>query len=53
VAADPDIAQYLSAAEVKELFDLRRQLRYEDELFQRAFVGDSGNPTRSSDSRAR
>ena len=39
VAGDPDIAQYLSAAEVTELFDLRHQLRYEEVLFSRAFGG--------------
>jgi adenylosuccinate lyase len=40
VARDPDIAKYLSATEVKELFDLRHQLRYEDELFRRALGTD-------------
>jgi len=41
VAGDPDIAKHLSAAEVTELFDLRHQLRYEDELFQRALGADN------------
>ena len=36
VARDPDIAKYLRADEVKELFDLRHHLRYEDALFERA-----------------
>jgi len=39
VARDPDITAHLSAAEIAELFDLRHQLRYEDELFRRAFKG--------------
>jgi len=39
VAHDPDIARHLTAKEVAELFDLRHQLRYEDELFTRAFGG--------------
>ena len=50
VARDPDIAKYLSAAEVQELFDLRHQLRYEDELFRRAF-GGAGPAARGSASR--
>jgi len=41
VAHDPDIARYLTANEVTELFDLRHQLRYEDELYHRAFGGDA------------
>ena len=40
VARDPDIGRYLSAGEVKELFDLRHQLRYEEVLFQRALGGE-------------
>jgi len=40
VSRDPEITQHLSAAQVAELFDLRQQLRYEDDLFQRAFGGD-------------
>jgi adenylosuccinate lyase len=46
VARDPDIGKYLNAAEVKELFDLRHHLRYEELLFGRAFGGEawkSGN----------
>ena len=37
VANDPDITRHLPANQLSELFDLRHQLRYEDELFQRAF----------------
>ena len=37
VAGDPDITRHLPANELSELFDLRHQLRYEDDLFQRAF----------------
>jgi len=40
VSRDPEITQHLSAAQVAEIFDLRQQLRYEDDLFQRAFGGD-------------
>ena len=40
VARNADIARYLSADELAQLFDLRHQLRYEEELFQRAFGGD-------------
>jgi adenylosuccinate lyase len=40
VGADTDIARYLSATELAELFDLRHQLRYEEDLFQRAFGGN-------------
>jgi len=36
---DPDIARHLSAAELAELFDLRHQLRYEEELLRRAAGG--------------
>ncbi|MFI5395138.1 MAG: adenylosuccinate lyase [Candidatus Binatia bacterium] len=39
VARNADIARYLSTAELAQLFDLRHQLRYEEELFQRAFGG--------------
>lgn len=39
VAADPDITRYLSTAEIRELFDLGHQLRYESEIFRRAFGG--------------
>ena len=39
VAHDPDIARHLSAAEITELFDLRHQLRYEDDIYARAFGG--------------
>jgi len=38
-AQDPDITKHLTAAEIGELFDLRHQLRYEDELLRRAFGG--------------
>jgi adenylosuccinate lyase len=48
VARDPDIAKYLAASEVKELFDLRHQLRYEDDLFRRA-LGTDKQPGRPSD----
>jgi adenylosuccinate lyase len=41
VAGDPDIARHLTAGEVAELFDLRHQLRYEDELYRRAFGEDA------------
>ncbi len=41
VGRDPDIARYLNAGEVAELFDLRYQLRYEESLFQRAFGGEA------------
>jgi len=37
VAGDPDITSHLSQDEIAELFDLRHQLRYEDDLFRRAF----------------
>jgi adenylosuccinate lyase len=40
VGGDTDIARYLSATELAELFDLRHQLRYEEDLFQRAFGGN-------------
>ncbi|MBP1685336.1 MAG: Adenylosuccinate lyase [Deltaproteobacteria bacterium] len=40
VAQDADITRHISAAELAELFDLRHQLRYEEELFQRAFGGE-------------
>jgi adenylosuccinate lyase len=36
VARDPDITRHLTPSELSELFDLRHQLRYEDELFRRA-----------------
>jgi adenylosuccinate lyase len=54
VAHDPDITRVLSAAEVKELFDLRHQLRYEDALFERALGARTWkpaatNPVRSAD----
>jgi adenylosuccinate lyase len=39
VGHDPDIARHLSAAELRELFDLRHHLRYEDALLQRAAEG--------------
>ena len=39
VGKDPDITQHLSAAELHELFDLGHQLRYEADLFRRAFGG--------------
>jgi adenylosuccinate lyase len=48
VSRDPDIARHLSGAEVAELFDLRRHLRYEEELFRRAFAADA--PERRSTS---
>jgi len=37
VLADPDIGQYLSPAELQELFDLKHHLRHVDELFRRVF----------------
>lgn len=40
VARDPDIIAYLTADEIAELFDLRHQLRHEDELIRRALAGD-------------
>ncbi|MCK6553425.1 adenylosuccinate lyase [Candidatus Binatia bacterium] len=39
VGADPDIIRHLSTGELQELFDLGHQLRYEPELFRRAFGG--------------
>jgi adenylosuccinate lyase len=39
VSSDPDICRHLTAAELSDLFDLRHQLRYEDELFRRTFEG--------------
>jgi adenylosuccinate lyase len=39
VARDADVTRYLDATELAELFDLRHQLRYEEELFRRAFEG--------------
>ncbi len=40
VARDPDITAHLDAAAIARLFDLKHQLRYEDELFRRA-LGES------------
>jgi len=37
VASDPEIGAYLSAAELSELFDLRRHLRHVDEIYNRVF----------------
>ena len=39
VAADPDIGRHLTAADIRELFNLEHHLRYEDELFRRAMGG--------------
>ena len=39
VSGDPDIGRHLTASELSDLFDLRHQLRYEDELFRRTFDG--------------
>jgi adenylosuccinate lyase len=41
VAGDADIARHLSAEELGRLFDLRHHLRYEEDLFRRAFGGDA------------
>jgi len=46
VTQDPDITRHLTTAELAELFDLRHQLRYEDDLFRRAFAGDQRAPAR-------
>jgi len=37
VAKDPRITKYLSAPELQNTFDLQRQLRYVDKLFERVF----------------
>jgi len=37
VAEDPEIGQHLSAAELQDLFDLKKHLRQVDALFQRVF----------------
>ena len=42
VSSDPDIGRHLTAAELSDLFDLRHQLRYEDELFRRTFEARRG-----------
>jgi len=39
VARDPDITRLLSGDEIEKLFDLKHQLRYEDELLRRAWGG--------------
>ncbi len=39
VAQDADIARHLTAAALEKTFDLRRQLRYVDEIFRRVFGG--------------
>jgi len=44
VGRDPDITRCLDAKELAELFDLRHQLRYEEDLFRRAFAGESHRP---------
>jgi len=44
VGRDPDITRLLTADELAKLFDLRHQLRYEKDLFQRAFNGEGGKP---------
>jgi adenylosuccinate lyase len=49
IARDPDISRHLTANEVSKLFDLRHHLRYEDELFRRAFDGGEGRPNRRSE----
>jgi adenylosuccinate lyase len=41
VAGDAEIARHLSADELGRLFDLRHHLRYEEDLFRRAFGGDA------------
>jgi adenylosuccinate lyase len=37
VAADPDIARAMTAAEIDAAFDLKRQLRHVDAIFERVF----------------
>jgi adenylosuccinate lyase len=37
VSADPEIARALSPAEIDAAFDLQRQLRYVDAIFDRVF----------------
>jgi len=39
VAADADIGRHLTAADIRELFNLEHHLRYEGELFRRAMGG--------------
>jgi adenylosuccinate lyase len=39
VRADEDLGQYLSSAELDQLFDPQYYLRYEDLIFNRVFQG--------------
>ncbi len=39
VATDPDIGRHLTAADIRELFNLEHHLRYEGELLRRALGG--------------
>jgi len=42
VGRDADITRLLSADELAKLFDLRHQLRYEEDLYRRAFTPEDG-----------
>jgi adenylosuccinate lyase len=44
VEADPRIAKFLNKAALEHTFDLKRQLRYVDDIFARAFASSSPRP---------